>query len=113
MKTDRSEMWEKIMLAGEQVAYAYEQMVKATDDLADVIEYNEDYVLRQVLPKTMGERRDGERVLAWLNQQRSEIEAHVLAVQAARERAVRREALLAKLNLTADEQRLLGITEPR
>jgi hypothetical protein len=112
MKTDQSEMWEKIMLAGEQVAYAYQQMLKAADDLADVVEYNEDYVLRQVLPKAVAERRDCERVLGWLKQERDDIEAHVLARQAARAAAARREALLAKLNLTKDEQRLLGIKAP-
>ena len=112
MKTDRSETWEKIKLAGEQVAYAYQQMLKAADDLADVIEYNEDYVLRQVLPKTVAMRRDCERILDWLNQERDKIEAHVLARQAARAAAARREALLAKLNLTKAERRLLGIIAP-
>ena len=111
MEAKQSETWEGIVTAGERVAHAYQQMLRAVDALADTLEYNEDHVLRQVLPRAVKERRDCERVLVWLNENRDEIEAHLQVRQAARDAAVRREALLAKLNLTADEVELLGIGE--
>lgn len=110
MKTNRSELWEPIATAGEQVAHAYQEMVRAADELAKELGYNRDYVLRRVLPKTVGEHRKGERILAWLNTHRDGIEAELRARQAAQAAATQRAALLAKLNLTPDEQRLLGIT---
>lgn len=110
MKETQSDEWEKIMTAGEHVAYAYQEMVNAADALANELGYSQDYVLRQVLPKTMGERRDGERVLAWLNGRRGEIVSMLLGRMRAREQAARRETLLARLHLTEDEQQLLGIT---
>jgi transcriptional regulator with XRE-family HTH domain len=110
MKTNRSEMWEEVMAAGERVAAAYRELLQAADDLSEVVGYNEDYVLRRVLPKTPGGRRESNRVLNWLNDERGHIEAQMLAWIARREEAAQRTALLAKLNLTADEQRLLGIT---
>lgn len=111
MKANRNEVWDKVMKAGEQAAYAYQQMVAAADELAGAMEYNEDYVLLRVLPKTASERRDSERILRWLEKARGEIEGHVLARLAAADKAARRQALLAKLNLTGDEKRLLGIRE--
>lgn len=110
MNATQNEMWDKVVTAGEQVAYAYQEMVRATDELAMELGYHADHVLRQVLPKTLGERRDGERVLTWLNRHRDEIESHLLARQTRRDEAARREALLTKLNLTVAEQKLLGIT---
>ena len=112
MQTTEERVWEEIAQAGEKVAYAYQHVLKAADELADVIEYNADYVLRQALPKCRTERRDCELVLKWLKAQRKAIEAHVLERQGARARAVEREALLARLKLTKAEQRLLGIPKP-
>jgi len=112
MKIIRNETWETVLTAGARVVRAYQEMVKASDDLAEELGYNEDYVLRRVLPKSVSERRDGGRVLEWLEASRDEIEARLLAREAAREAAARREALLARLNLSEAERRLLGIAEP-
>jgi hypothetical protein len=109
MKTTRNETWETILAAGEKAAAAYRDLVAAADELAEVLEYNADYVLRHVLPKKAEDRRESERVVAWLKDNRGEMEKHVFARQSAREDAARRDALLAKLNLTGDERRLLGI----
>ncbi len=109
MKATQSEGWEAIVMAGERVAHAYEQLLRMVDALAAALEYHEDHVLRQVLPKAVKDRRDCERVLTWLHEHREDIEAHLQVRQAAREAAVRRESLLAKLNLTVDEKQLLGI----
>lgn len=112
VQTTEERVWEEIVQAGEKVAYAYQQVLMAADELADLLEYNADYVLRRALPKSMAERRDCELVAKWLEAEREEIEEHVRARQAARAKAAEREALLARLNLTKAEQRLLGIPKP-
>ena len=109
MKANPSETWEKIVTAGERVAQAYQQMVGATDDLAHMLEFDAEYVLRRVLPRTPAERRNSRRIVDWLTDKREEYEAYVLARQADREEENRRVALLAKLNLTLEERCLLGI----
>lgn len=109
IKPTEEDVWAEIVQAGEKVAYAYQHVLVAADELADVLEYNADYVLRRALPKSVAERRDCELVPKWLQAERREIEAHVRARQAARAKAVEREALLARLKLTKEEQRLLGI----
>jgi len=110
MKTNRTEIWEEIVTAAERVAAAYRAMLQASDDLADMMGYDEYNILRHVLPRNLSGRRDSDRVLVWLQYDREKIEAHVLSCIAAREEAAQRAALLAKLNLSAEEQRLLGIT---
>lgn len=104
--------WEQIVQAGEKVAYAYQHVLKAADELADLLEYNADYVLRRALPRSVAERRDCELVPKWLEAEREEIEEHVRARLAAHAKAIKREALLARLKLTKAEQRLLGIPNP-
>jgi len=109
MRPSRSEIWEKIVTAGEQAASAYEQMVAASDRLADVVAYNADYVLGHLLPKSAGERRDSKRILRWLEDRRSELEIHVQARLAEEEKAEQLQALLGRLKLTKEEQQLLGL----
>ena len=113
MQTTEERVWEEIVQAGEKVACAYQHVLKASDELADLLEYNADYVLRRALPKSVAERRDCELVPKWLQAEREEIEEHVRARLAARAKAVEREALLARLKLTKAEQRLLGIPKPQ
>ena len=112
MQTAEERAWEQIVQAGEKVAYAYQHVLKAADELADLLEYNADYVLRRALPKSVAERRDCELVPKWLEAEREEIEEHVRARLAAHAKAIEREALLARLKLTKAEQRLLGIPKP-
>jgi hypothetical protein len=112
MQAAEERAWELIVQAGEKVAYAYQHVLKAADELADLLEYNADYVLRRALPKSVAERRDCELVPKWLEAEREEIEKHVRARLAAHAKAIQREALLARLKLTKAEQRLLGIPKP-
>ena len=112
MQTAEERAWEQIVQAGEKVAYAYQHVLKAADELAGLLEYNADYVLRRALPKSVSERRDCELVPKWLEAEREEIEEHVRARLAAHAKAIEREALLARLKLTKAEQRLLGIPKP-
>ena len=112
MQTAEERAWEQIVQAGEKVAYAYQHVLKAADELADLLEYNADYVLRRALPKSVAERRDCELVPKWLEAEREEIEEHVRARLAAHAKAIERERLLARLKLTKAEQRLLGIPKP-
>ena len=112
MKPTEEDVWQEIVHAGEKVAYAYQHVLRAADELAGLLEYNADYVLRRALPKSVAERRDCELVPKWLEAEREEIEEHVRARLAARAKAIEREALLARLNLTKAEQRLLGIPKP-
>jgi hypothetical protein len=111
MKANGKELWAEVVLAGERAAFAYTALVKAADDLAEGIGWNEDYVLRRVLPMNADERRDSERIVAWLEKERDEIESRLAAREAAREAAARREALLARLALSAEDKKLLGIDE--
>ena len=112
MQTAEKRAWEQIAQAGEKVAYAYQHVLKAADELADLLEYNADYVLRRALPKSVAERRDCELVPKWLEAEREALEEHVRARLAAHAKAIEREALLARLKLTKAEQRLLGIPKP-
>ena len=112
MQTAEKRAWEQIAQAGEKVAYAYQHVLKAADELADLLEYNADYVLRRALPKSVAERRDCELIPKWLEAEREGIEEHVRARLAAHAKAIEREALLARLKLTKAEQRLLGIPKP-
>jgi len=112
VQTAEERAWEQIVQAGEKVAYAYQHVLKAADELADLLEYNADYVLRRALPRSVAERRDCELVPRWLEAEREEIEEHVRARLAAHAKAAQREALLARLKLTKAEQRLLGLPKP-
>ncbi len=112
MQTAEERAWEQIVQAGEKVAYAYQHVLKAADELDDLLEYNADYVLRRALPRSVAERRDCELVPRWLEAEREEIEEHVRARLAAHAKAAQREALLARLKLTKAEQRLLGLPKP-
>ena len=100
----------QVMDAGTAVVEAHAKLLKASDALADVMEYDRDRVLRRVLLTRAEDRRNSKNVLDFLETQYDAIEGHLKRVANARARAAARLELLAKLNLTEAEKKLLGIT---
>jgi hypothetical protein len=111
MKPDdkNEDAWAVILAHGAVVVAAYNNLLEASDNLAKNIErYSED-VLSQVMPRRAGERRESDRILDWLEHYRDDIESHLAQRRTEREAAKKRAALLASLNLTDAQKRLLGI----
>lgn len=113
MKPDQKndDAWAEILAHAEVVVAAYDALLLASDDLAEKIARNDEYVLSQVMPRRSGERRNSHRILPWLEHYRDDIETSLAERRAAREAAEQRGALLSRLKLTKDEKRLLGIED--
>ena len=103
--------WGTVIQAGKHVAETYANLVKASDFLAEVMAYDNDYVLRKVLPSSVADRRNSERIIEWLNDQQNELEKHLEEVNTRIQAAQNRDRLLQKLNLSAEEKELLGIKD--
>jgi hypothetical protein len=101
--------WESILDTGGLVLRAYMDVVKAADELAMKIDQSADLVLKRALPRNSYERRDGGDLMGWLAANRENIEDHLQRTQEAAIAAAKRKALLAKLNLSKEDQKLLGI----
>ena len=113
MKIDqiKEDDWSEILAHGAVVVAAYNNLLEASDNLANHIERYSDDVLSQVMPRRAGERRESDRILDWLEHYRDDIESHLAQRRAEREAAKKRAALLASLNLTDAQKRLLGIED--
>ena len=117
MKINKSETtvndgaWVTVIQAGKHVAEAYANLVKASDFLAEVMAYDNDYVLRKVLPSSVADRRNSKRIVEWLDGRRDELEKHLQEVNTRIQAALERDRLLQKLNLSAEEMELLGIKD--
>ncbi len=99
----------QVVLAGHEVANAYAKLVTAADALADLMEFNSDYVLRRVMPLKATERRNHKQILDFLETEYDSIKKHLEKVAKVRAEAAARAELLAKLNLSAADKKLLGI----
>ena len=99
----------EVMLAGNTVVTAYSQLLAASDALADLMEYDRDDVLRQVLALRATERRNQNKVLDFLEMEYDTIEQHLKDLAKVRAQAAARTELLGKLKLSGAEMKLLGI----
>jgi len=100
---------EAVMAAGHAVAAAHTQLLKASDALADAMQYNRNFVLRRVLPLKATERRNPTKGLAYLKTEYAAVERHLNRIAKAQAEATARQELLAKLKLSEAEIKLLGI----
>jgi hypothetical protein len=103
--------WEDVITAGQIVAAAHSELIKASDDLSGKLRpmFWGDDVLKQCLPLKAGERRNSQRILDWLDSKKTEIEDGLEAQREYRVKESNRERLLEKLKLTEEEKQLLGI----
>jgi hypothetical protein len=101
--------WESVKDAAEEVSVAYEQLLRASDALAEAMNFNPEYVLLHVLPRNCQARRNVERIKAWVESRR----AHVETFWKEREAEQKKAALLARLKLTAEEKSLLGLASEK
>jgi len=58
--------WEEVIKLGKRVERLYLEFVKSCDQLADSMFHDEDYVLGQLLPKKLLDRRDTKRIRKWV-----------------------------------------------
>ena len=103
--------WKTIIAAGNKTVLAYAALVKSSDDLAAVMPYGKEYVLRRVMHQKSDDRRNSKRIMEWLNADREKIERDTKSWQEENKAVAERESLLRKLNLTDEQKRLLGIKE--
>jgi hypothetical protein len=108
MKTESNSdtEWASIISAATDVAYAYRNLIKASDTLAQRINRSEDYVLLRVLPRRPIDRRLHCRIIRWVVAEKDTI----IAALEKDNRAFKREALIARLKLTPEEVALLTPT---
>ena len=99
----------EVMQAGNAVATAYSEMLAASDALADLMHYDRDHVLRQVITTKPCDRRNQNKVLDYLETEFETIEQHLKDVAQVRAQAAARKELLGKLKLSGAEMKLLGI----
>jgi hypothetical protein len=103
------EAWLDVELKAQLVESVYDNFLAASDALAKAMQWDEEYVLRRVLPKSAGERRYTRRITKWVNGEKQVWMQLYDRIKEVRQEQQKRQALLQKLNLSADELALLGI----
>ena len=88
---------------------AYKSLVNQCHKLADAMGYNDDYILRNVMPKTLAERTDTDRIIVWFDKEKDKAVEYLLKREAAREKECARKMLLESLNLTSQQKALLDL----
>ena len=98
--------WQAIIAAATAAANAYQNLLAASDNLALLMYYREEYVLLRVLPSKPEERQDSTRIITWVESQKNSV------LQTFKEhiRDNKRADLIARLNLTPAEMSLLGLS---
>jgi len=99
----------QVMDAGKDVAEAYAKFLAASDALAELTSFNPEYVLRRVMPLKPRERRNSKKVLDYLKSEYDEIQEHLEEVAKEEAEESARVELLAKLDLSDADKKLLGI----
>jgi hypothetical protein len=97
--------WSEITAAAKDVAEAYKNLLKASDNLAELMCYPEHLVLLNVLPKNAENRRVWTRIPAWVESEKK----GVLPALRRENDNLKKKELLARLELTRAEMSLLGI----
>lgn len=104
------EQWKKIRETGEGVSLAYSGFLKASDALADLMDYDRDWVLRQTLPGP-AYRRDKRHILEFLESKEGDWGRNAVEKLRSDRAKMKRDALMARLKLTNDEMKILGISK--
>jgi len=111
VKTKPSEFWVESLALAEAVVAAHRELVAASDTLAVHINIKPDYVLGKVMPLKASARRESSCVLDFVTSHRNWIESTYEAAVLEAERKTAKATLLSKLQLTAEQKRLLGIED--
>ncbi len=101
--------WDLVSDSAVKAVEAYDAFVTACDALAGHLDYNPDWILARCLPRVVAERRSNDRILRILDADREEWTAHLRDSLLAKRRQQLRQELIAKLNLTEDQKKLLGL----
>jgi hypothetical protein len=98
--------WQAIIAAATAAANAYQNLLAASDRLAQQMDYREEFILLRVLPSKPEERQDSTRIITWVESQKNSV------LQTFKEhiRDNKRADLIARLNLTPAELSLLGLS---
>jgi hypothetical protein len=98
--------WQAIIAAATAAANAYQNLLAASDRLAQQMDYREEFILLRVLPSKPEERQDSTRIITWVERQKNSI----LSDFKEQIRDNKRADLIARLNLTPAELSLLGLS---
>ena len=98
--------WQAITAAATAAANAYQNLLAASDRLAQQMDYREEFILLRVLPSKPEERQDSTRIITWVERQKNSI----LSDFKEQIRDNKRADLIARLNLTPAELSLLGLS---
>jgi hypothetical protein len=98
--------WTAIIAAANAAANAYQNLLAASDRLAQQMDYREEFILLRVLPSKPEERQDSTRIITWVERQKNSI----LSDFKEQIRDNKRADLIARLNLTPAELSLLGLS---
>ena len=98
--------WQAITAAATAAANAYQNLLAASDRLAQQMGYREEFILLRVLPSKPEERQDSTRIITWVERQKNSI----LSDFKEQIRDNKRADLIARLNLTPTEMSLLGLS---
>ena len=111
MNTADTKTDEEILAPAEEaiddVLAKYKALVDSSDDLADVLSCNNEWVLGRVFPKLASERRDLGKVRGRFERERDFFLSHLRKAMEEAEAEQARTKLLARLNLTSEELELL------
>lgn len=90
---------------------AYDSLIEQCTKLASVMGYDRDYILKNVMPKTMQEKTDTTRIADWYNDGKEDCISNKLEVQRMKKRWRDRDELIASLNLNQEQLKLLGLND--
>ncbi len=101
--------WKKIESKAAQVGESYLAFLKSSDDLAEILGYDDEYVLRRCIPVGSDNRRCLTTALDWVNENRDKIIEHYREYKTRIESESKKRELLKSLNLSDEQKSLLGI----
>ena len=89
------------------VIACYEQLIEQSDKLANAILYKQVYVLGKIMPKSMSERRDTDRIVNWFNEIKEDALDHLEELQESILKEKKRNDLIKSLKLTKEQKSIL------
>lgn len=89
------------------VIACYEQLVEQSDKFADAILYKEGWILGKIMPKSMSERRDTDRIVNWFNEVKEEVLDRLEEFQESILKEQKRNDLIKSLKLTKEQKSIL------
>jgi hypothetical protein len=99
--------WEKVIKCGKRVERLYLEFVNSCDQLADSMFHDEDYVLGQLFPKKLLDRRDTKRIRKWVLGRKDITFDWLRERWEKRQKNSVRHALIASLGLTKEQLDIL------